>query len=317
MATIWETNLILQYFSIAVAGVVCVIGLMINSFIVGVNIVDWLQRRSISATDKILTTLGTSRIVLQIASFSYGIMTTFFKGYLNASPIRYAVDVAEVFSTQFNFCLTTLLSVVFCLKVSNFHTDFLRKIKRFILQRVIHFIIISLLFSICYASIQTWEDDFVTFIYAPCNTTTGGTDGFTVNVAFLLIFVLGNTLPFLVYCFASLFLVVSLCHHIYKIRANGNLTIQMDTYYTVIKFMAISFLYYTVHSVAVQVIIYYYYFHQVDSLLLYAIVDAIPVLQSIYLIWAKAKLRNRINKVLQRMARCLHNRKGSKPKFKQ
>nr|DBA25485.1 TPA: hypothetical protein GDO54_009865 [Pyxicephalus adspersus] len=290
------------------------IGLMINSFIVAVNVIDWLNGRVISSTDKILTTLGISRIVFQISSFSYGFLTTFFKGYLNSSPIRYVVDVAEVFSTQFSFCLTTLLSIVFCLKVSNFHTNFLQQMKKFILRRVVHFIIMSLLFSIFYASIQTWEDNFVTLMHTENNTTTGGSEGFTVNIAFLLIFVIGNTLPFLVYCFAATFLVVSLYHHIYRMKANGNILIQMDTYYTAIKFMALSFLYYIVHSVSTQGIVYYYYFHKLDSLLLYVSVDCIPILQSIYLIWATAKLRNRTNWILQRMAKCLCNRKGPQAK---
>ncbi|XP_068089342.1 taste receptor type 2 member 38-like [Hyperolius riggenbachi] len=256
---------------------------------------DGLKGRAITPTDRILIGLGITRIILQSGSFFYAVLSTFFQDCLDLVPVRYTIDVVVVFSEQLSFWLSTLLSVIFCMKISNFYMGF-SHLKRFMLQKVNHSIFVSVLLSGCYASLQFWKNHFIISTF---NATAGETDAYKVNIIFLLIYVFGNAVPFLIFSLASTFLAVSLCHHIRSVKANNNTAVHLGAYYMALKFIAVSFAYYMIHATAAQATIYYYYFHDLGSALIYTVLDSIPILQSVYLIFAMAKLRKSLAKFLQ------------------
>ncbi|XP_063775270.1 taste receptor type 2 member 43-like [Pseudophryne corroboree] len=298
-----EEDYNIQRLSLTVAvGISFLTGLMVNGFIVAVNITDWMKRSPITATDQILTSLGIARMFCLSAS-----LFDFFSQVLLINvPIIFYIIVENIWNIFFytGILLSTLLSVVYCLKISNFHNDFFLRMKIIILQRVAHLIIACFLGSICYNSLFYMPTSFE----FPKNSTNEefkqGNDELR-----LYIFLLGNIVPFLIFFISSFLLIISLCHHMYGMRHDRTVTGHLDTYYKTIRFLTFSSFSYVLFLIAILTLGLYQ--TSIDILGFDFIFNAFPTLNSIYMIYVTIKLRTRFSGIIHHGISCLFNRKHS------
>ncbi|XP_069830358.1 putative taste receptor type 2 member 33 [Dendropsophus ebraccatus] len=275
---------------------ICAIGVFIHSFVAIVNITDWLKGAVLSSTDHILTVLGVTRIFFQCSATCYIVLIFFFPRALFKEFLLFAIDLSEVFFTYLSFWLTTLLSVVFCLKICNLKSGLFLFLKSLILPKVLHFIVMSVLVSICYTTVCIWFGNFELPQELEIAKTNNGT--LEANWNYVVIFVFGTFAPSFIYLVAAVLLVVSVCLHMSRMRGHSHSMTHFKTFHTAIQFVTVCSLYYIVHASGIQVAFYCYYFQSMEYLWLYTITDSLPVLHSIYLICKTAKLRSRFSVIV-------------------
>ncbi|KAG9464677.1 hypothetical protein GDO78_019563 [Eleutherodactylus coqui] len=250
-----NTNLLYQLHSALIA---LIAGLVINSFIIGVNVTDWWKGRSVTPVDHIVTSLGIARICAQcvITVFLF-VIKLLSSQDLNVS---FAIGAVYALFIYTNFWLTSLLSIVFCLKISNFHSRLFLYLRGMIVHRTVYFIAGSVLLSVlnCLMPILTAITDW-----------------------------------FRVILFTSLY------HHTRKMKMNENVSINLETYYSAMKFVFFTFIYNTTYFFGHFISIIYYYFYRVNINWHYIVLEFLPALHSSYLIYRTAKLRSQMAKGLQ------------------
>ncbi|KAG9463119.1 hypothetical protein GDO78_022372 [Eleutherodactylus coqui] len=276
-------------------------GLVIHSFIIGVNVTDWWKGRSVTPVDHIVTFLGISRMCGQCTNILYIFIDALLLRSL-VSPITLPVIgfIYDIF-TFTNFWLTSLLSIVFCLKISNFHTRLFLYLRGMIAHRTVYFIGASVLLSAFNCSIF-FSVAFTEMIKrGPYNTTIAN---LTIGCGFIKYvygYTIGAFFPLLFYCLSAIFLFTSLYHHTTKMKMSSNLSINLETYYSVMKFVSFTFIYNTIYIMGHFTCIIYYYFSCIILLWLYIILQILPILHSSYQIYRTAKLRRQMSKGLQRV----------------
>nr|DBA25512.1 TPA: hypothetical protein GDO54_009892 [Pyxicephalus adspersus] len=122
-------------------GILILAGLMIQLFIVAVNITDWMKGKPMTEADKIITSLGVSRIFFHLSCL-LGLFAVF-----SLSHSLYVFLVSNIFiefSAFSGLWLSTLLSVF--KGSSTFHNVFFLRLKAIISRRVTFLIIASVLF---------------------------------------------------------------------------------------------------------------------------------------------------------------------------
>ncbi|KAG9467931.1 hypothetical protein GDO78_014031 [Eleutherodactylus coqui] len=249
----------IQYLCLAFAVIfACILGLLIHSFIIAVNITDWMKGRPITTIDQILLyTLGSQ------------------EWYIN-------------YVTSCSLWLSTLLAVVFCLKISNFHNVLFVRVKTFVLHKVVSHYFLSTLFSILCCN-RVWSKHILNSDL-PFDSLKNASYNNPVSVAQSVYYMLGNILPFLFNCVSAITVLVSLCLNMTRVKSSGTLTTHLDTHCIAIKAIISCFI-----SFSLQVFIYIYTmsrFFLIDALSFYVILHFFPAVHSIYLISITDKLRN-------------------------
>ncbi|KAG9465701.1 hypothetical protein GDO78_017875, partial [Eleutherodactylus coqui] len=299
-----------QYLCLLVLALITFIaGLVIHSFIIGVNVTDWWKGRSVTPVDHIVTSLGISRMGTQCANILYFFMDTFLRSSLHAQLNLFFIGpIFDLFSHT-NIWLTSLLSIVLCLKISNFHTRLFLYLRGVIVHRTVYLIgasillsavnsLITLLLAITEISSSETHNTTMTNLVTDCMYTN------SVYHATIVVF-----FPFLSYCISSVLLFTSLYHHIKKMKMSSNLSINLETYYSVMKLVSFTFLCNTMYIIGHFASPFYYYFHCVILIWLHVVMEFFPVLHSSYLIYRTTKLRSQMSKVLQSVTDFLFQRK--------
>ncbi|XP_069829447.1 taste receptor type 2 member 140-like [Dendropsophus ebraccatus] len=285
------------------AVILSIIGVLINGFIVAVNLIDWLKRKTISHIDQIIIVLGVSRICFHASSFLYTLLDVLFLSQ-NFLIHLYVIKIILTFFNHFSFWVMTLLSVVFCLKISNFHHLFLLRLKIITTQKVAHVIVVLAMFSICYIFLIFLIEHIEFPKDLMRNVTSGGSKIPQGSAMLLFLFLLGNSVPSIVFCTSSALMIVSLSCHIHRMKLNETPTSNLDTYYNVIKFMTLFLTYYVIITVICVMVIYSHFFYSLDIIWVYITVNIFPNLHSTCLVLWTTKLRERFYKIFQ----CLSNR---------
>ncbi|KAG8548276.1 hypothetical protein GDO81_025890, partial [Engystomops pustulosus] len=282
-------------------------GLVIHSFIIGVNVSDWWRGKSVTPVDLIVTSLGIVRMCAQSVNTLYLLVDSVYTGGLD---LLIAINMAYYLFSCANVWLTSLLSIVLCLKISNLHTRPFLYLRRMMLPRTGCLIVASvllsvanLLFPLC-RMINEVEFGRIYNItmyhqFTDCN-----------NSHFLYIYIIGDFFPLLFYSISSVLLFVSLYLHTTRMKMSSNLSINLETYYSAMRFVAFTFLYITFYFCGHYVCFLYYHFYCVDLPWLIVILDIPSVLHSSYLIYTTAKLRSQMSKVLQNVMDFLFQRKN-------
>ncbi|CAN2390228.1 hypothetical protein PRIEUP_LOCUS264 [Pristimantis euphronides] len=245
-------------------------GLLIHSFIIGVNVSDWWKGRSVTAVDHIITSLGMSRMGVQCVTYLFMIRL-----FLSSENLDITYVITSAFYTLFSYAtvwLTSLLSIVFCLKISNFHSRLFLYLRRMIIHRTGHLIAAFLFISAINVLI-------------------------TLSLTFPKVF--------------SAFLFSSLYHHTTQMKRSSNLSISLEKYYSVMRFIAVTSLYNITYFLGYFVSVFYHYLYCVNLPWLHVVLEFLPVLHSSYLIYTTAKLRSQMSKVLQNVSDFLFQRKDT------
>ncbi|KAG9466482.1 hypothetical protein GDO78_016585 [Eleutherodactylus coqui] len=312
MADFTEGHTDIQYLRLLVPALIAFIaGLVIHSFIIGVNVTDWWKGRSVTPVDHIVTSLGISRMGAQCANILYILMYTLLLSSLG-SPITLPI-IGFIYDilTFTNFWLTSLLSVVLCLKISNLHTRLFLYLRGIIVHRTVYFIGATVILSTFNCSIS-FSMAFPDIIKGgPYNTTIQNLSMSCRYMHYVYSYTIGAFFPLLFYCISAIFLFTSLYHHTTKMKISSNLAINLETYYSVMKFVSFTFIYNTIYIMGHFTCIIYYYFSCVILPWLYTILEILPVLHSSYQIYRTAKLRSQISKGLQCVMDFLFQRKDT------
>ncbi|KAG9466556.1 hypothetical protein GDO78_016424 [Eleutherodactylus coqui] len=287
-------------------------GLVIHSFIVGVNVTDWWKRRSVTPVDHIVTSLGISRMCIQCANAVHFFFHPLSWRSQHAS-VTLILGISYDFLIYVSIWLTSLLSIVFCLKISNFHTRLFLYLKGMIVHRMVYFIVASVLLSAM--------NSLITLLLGITKVFNNGTYNKTMsNLTYCTIIdsvypvTIGAIFPLFFYCFSSVLLFTSLYHHITKMKMSSNLSISLETYYSMMKFVAFNSIYNTAYLIYYFFCIFYYYVYCVSLDWFLVILGFLPVLHSSYLIYRTAKLRSRMSKVFQNVTDFIFQRKATETK---
>ncbi|KAG9471422.1 hypothetical protein GDO78_014828 [Eleutherodactylus coqui] len=158
---------------LVLAPIALIVGLVIQSFIIGVNVTDWWKGRSVTPVDHIVTSLGISRMCAQCANTLFFFMDIFSLSSLDSHVTLIIISLVYVLFSHANFWLTSLLSIVFCLKISNFHTRLFLYLRGMIAHRTVYFIGASVFFSTV--------NCLLTFLISITKVSNGATHNTTRN----------------------------------------------------------------------------------------------------------------------------------------
>ncbi|KAM4043898.1 taste receptor type 2 member 2-like [Anomaloglossus baeobatrachus] len=286
-------------------------GLVIHSFIIGVNVNDWWKGRSVTSVDHVITSLAITRMGSQCGYIIFFFIESFLQSSQYLDVILSIFSMSYPFFTYCNIWLTSLLSIVFCLKISTLRTRQFLHLRRMILPRTGHFIVASGLISAVSCLLTLW-------INVPQNNDDGShnttiqnqlyDDG---NFASVYYFNIGAFIPMIFYLISSIFLFASLYHHTVKMKMSSNVSINLETYYSAMKFISITFIYNIIY-------VFGLFAHIVCSVLygagfswLNRIFVFLPSLHSSYLIYRTAKLRSQMSEALQSFIDLLFPRKST------
>ncbi|KAG8544829.1 hypothetical protein GDO81_021775 [Engystomops pustulosus] len=273
---------------------------------------DWMKRKSVPHMDLIITVLGATRICSQFATSVFIFCGVF---YFNPKSLLllYVITRFHSFFNHSSSWLMTLLCVVFCLKISNFHHVFLLRLKMIVSKQVVHLIVASALIAFCNILLLCWFDHIEFPKYMVNNVTADGTGIPQRSIILLVTYLLCNFVPFLLYCTSSVLVIASLCFHVNRMKLNQTATVNLDAYYNVIKFMMLSMAYYILNATSCAAVIYSHQFCSLDIIWVYITLDIFPIFNSIYLILRTNKLRDHFLKIFQHGINCLRNRYTEDP----
>ncbi|KAG9464655.1 hypothetical protein GDO78_019582 [Eleutherodactylus coqui] len=212
-----------QVLSLA-AGLSFLAGFLINVFIVAVNISEWKKGRPVSTSDKVITSLGISRLIFQVSC----LLMLILDGYFNRLSSLFVLLVMLTSDTS-SIWFFTLLSVVFCLKISTLQNAFFLWLKIFVLNRVSHLIMASLMVSVSYALLFSLMTNL-----AIANNSTQETNNNVYMGLHISVLIFPTTGPLLINFMSSVLLIIYLCDHMTRMRSESNRTSHLDTYYKTI-----------------------------------------------------------------------------------
>ncbi|XP_056419467.1 taste receptor type 2 member 16-like [Hyla sarda] len=297
------------YLDVLVPLIALIPGLVINSFIIDINVTDWLNGRSVTPVDHIITSVGISQMCAQCTITLSLTVSTIFQNNLHVNVTVFIMEALYSFFTYTNIWLTSLLSIVFCLKISNLRTRPFLYLRSMIDQRTVHFIVGSVLLS----SLNC----LLPLLPAIIHVTKGGTHNTTMEILLieckfgnsLYSHIISSIIPLLFSSISSVLLFTSLYRHITKMKMSGNLSINLETYYSAMTCVSITFIYNVIYFTGhmVSVFMYYLYCEYVEWF--FIVLGFLPVLHSSYLIYRTAKLRSHMSKVLQNVIDIFFQRK--------
>lgn len=291
------------WFSVVTNGILILVGLTLQLFIVVSNVIDWLKGSSVTAADQIITSIGIARFFYL---FTMPIHYFSFNCYADKYKICFIFSLFIGITSGFSsIWLSALLSIFFCFKISNFHSAFYLHLKTIIFQKVVLLIIASVLLGFGYTLmylliIQTLfkNSSYSDFL----NDLINDQIIFSLNC-------LWNIFPLLLFFVSSFFLVISLGFHMTQMKGNRNAMNNTDAYRKVIMFTALSFLTCALCSIVnlterygmelfgfVWMCVFYYIF---------------PILHSVFLIFVTSKLRNQFLRTVCCGTNCLFRRNAS------
>ncbi|KAG9468567.1 hypothetical protein GDO78_022471 [Eleutherodactylus coqui] len=269
-------------------------GFLINVFIVAVNISEWKKGRMISTADKVITTLGISRMVFQVSCLLNIIWDIYIyrRSFLSFVSLMF-LELSSVYSSNW---LSTLLSVIFCLKISTLHNAFFLRLKILVLNRVLPLIVASVVVSISFALVCCLIATIKIHNNLTRETYLNALIGW--NISTLIFWCTG---PFLIYLISSVLLIIHLYHHMSRLRSGSNKTNHLDIYHKTIKFTGFSLFCSTVFIIIDQTFPFCYYaFGFMGSYFLWQL---FPTLHSIYLIYVTTKLRIQVSNMVHMLRR--------------
>ncbi|XP_053227818.1 taste receptor type 2 member 8-like [Podarcis raffonei] len=123
---------LLELFSFVLLIIVTFTGMVGNGFIAIVNFIDWFRSRKLSPADMILSCLGLFRFAFLAIVIQTAILILFFKDTFQKRDVFIAFDASWLFVNTADLWFATWLSVLYCVKITNFsHPLFLQMKRRF------------------------------------------------------------------------------------------------------------------------------------------------------------------------------------------
>ncbi|XP_044535632.1 taste receptor type 2 member 3-like [Gracilinanus agilis] len=130
-----------------VTSIMFFLGAWINGFIVLLHCITWVRNRKISFSDFIILNLALSRIILQGLPMVGVVFMVFYPHLFHVGFYVKFLDIFWWFTNNLSICLTTCLSVLYCLKIANFSNQAFLWLKRRVSHVVVWILVGSVLYS--------------------------------------------------------------------------------------------------------------------------------------------------------------------------
>ncbi|XP_075197752.1 taste receptor type 2 member 40-like [Anomaloglossus baeobatrachus] len=219
-------GLVLQYIFLSVLYIECIVGIIMNFFIVAVNFMRWKTMRSFHIGDKILSSLATSRFLFIFNVFvSYHPPLERFWANRNLQAMS-TMAVVTAFLHSTNLWFATVLCVFYCVKITNYNWKFFIFLKDKMSTFFPRFLLVSLLISLSFSLPFGWCV-FKPQIQNATNLTMENMTLSKVGVhenhhTMFLLFLAGSCPPFLIFLVANFLLLHSLWMHTRRMRNSGS-----------------------------------------------------------------------------------------------
>ncbi|XP_040211791.1 taste receptor type 2 member 123-like [Rana temporaria] len=145
-----------------VVGLICaivelVLGVLLNIYIIGVNVADRRRGRPLSLCDKILVLMAANNICLQSDMNICTFLFVIFPEMLQYHNVYSLISVFLIFQFYFSFWITATLCVYYCLRIVNFKLSFFIYLKTNITDVVTRFLVGSAVGSFAISLASIWE----------------------------------------------------------------------------------------------------------------------------------------------------------------
>ncbi|XP_056419464.1 taste receptor type 2 member 43-like [Hyla sarda] len=272
-----------------------ILGLITHVYIIAVYVMDWRKGRIMSTSDQVIISIMISRMISQ-SLLQLRLFREFF--CTMCSPVYdFIIQITSISSMYSSFWLSTLLGVVFYLKISNIHSVFFLQMRRLFSKRILYFIMASLLFFFG----QTSLTYLIINIRIVFSNSTNDNVHEKIYVKHAVYF--GNMFVLLFIRFlSSLFLITSLYLHIRHMRCNKNVTNSLDPYYRIIKYIAGSFFTFVLFCIISLVAERFY---DIFGFVMHSFPrTTFEALQSMLLIYVTPKLKNPLSRIPKSLSNC-------------
>nr|ALG92595.1 taste receptor type 2 member 3 [Nannospalax galili] len=244
---------ILNLTLITIVSVGFIIGILGNTFMALVNIMDWVKRRKISSVDLILTALSVSRIAFLCLFTSSLLLSLLYPGSITREKIVRMVSMFFLVTNHFSIWLATCLSIFYFFKIANFSNSLFLYLK----WRVEKVVSVTLLMSLLLLFIN------IVIIYTQMDAWV---HGFKANISYSLIssnfakfsnsLLFTNTMftfiPFTMSLMTFLLLIFSLLKHLKNMhcKSKGSRDVSTAAHIKALQTVVAFLLLYTLFSLA-------------------------------------------------------------------
>nr|AYK27164.1 taste receptor type 2 member 16a [Myotis davidii] len=211
-----------------------------SSIIVAVLSREWVQVKRLSPVDMILISLGVCRFFLQWSSALHN-----FCSYFDPDADLWYIGIIWEFTNTLTFWLTSLLAVIYCVKVSSFTYAIFLWLKWRILRLVPQLLLGSLMISCVTIIVSALRDVFfksqlISMMQLPGNNTENETLRTFMEKNYIYQLLAMFLIPFLLFLTSTILLIASLCQHLRQIRHHntGPSNSSMKAHATALRFLA-------------------------------------------------------------------------------
>ncbi|XP_042312876.1 taste receptor type 2 member 9-like [Sceloporus undulatus] len=214
----------LGLFCLIVVTVMIAVGLIGNGFITIANCYDWRRRKTLSSSDMIALVLSLSRFLF--LGITLSMYCLFFLDTGNQKCLPTIMIYFWAFSNAASLWIATVLVVFYCMKIVHFTQPFLVKMKLRISRMVLQILLGSLMISLFVALPIFWFEhcnNFSNGTKIPLVSSNGTRQVRNFHIKFgiaAVLYFVGTLLPAIIYLISSVFLIVSLVHHVKKMQRN-------------------------------------------------------------------------------------------------
>ncbi|CAH6787404.1 taste receptor type 2 member 1 [Phodopus roborovskii] len=264
-------------------------GVLANGLIVVVNAIDLITRRKMAPLDLLLSCLATSRIILQLCVFliQLGIFC-FVKYSLFTDNIIFAFFINEL-----SLWFATWLSVFYCAKIATISHPLFLWLKMRISRLVPWLILGSVLHATTIAVIHGRETSTIPKQVFTHLFSENSTQVIQIHAMPLSVFILGVTLPSLIFIVAVLLLIFSLCNHCRQMRTMAG-TRESSRYghiSAMLSILSFFILYFSHYMVAIVISTQVFQLGSMSFLFCTLVIGIYPSLHSVILILGNPKLK--------------------------
>ncbi|KAG8541045.1 hypothetical protein GDO81_028868 [Engystomops pustulosus] len=262
-------------------------GIIINAFIFITTCMTWKEHRQLPSSDQILLCLALSRLSLLVIVSVFNSVLTFLPHlYFQANVMVLGI---RLFFSYSSIWFGTLLSVFYCMKITNYNNTFFIYVKTRISKLVPWFIVGSLLASLS-SSLPIYWCIFTSDNLDLSNVTLRAAIKVPNYSNLFLIYNFGSSPPLVLCCFSVVLLFRYLWKHTRTMQES--VSPNLESHFRVLRSMACFFFLYISYYIIVNLTTTGLMRHDGPWIILcHIFTSATPVLHSAVLIFSISKLR--------------------------
>ncbi|XP_033029717.1 taste receptor type 2 member 8-like [Lacerta agilis] len=194
------------------------VGMVGNGFIAIINFIDWFSSRKLSPADMILSCLSLFRFAFHAIGIQAAILLHFFIDTFQTRNVYIAYSASWTFVNTANLWFAALLSILYCVKIANFSQPLFLQMKRRFPGLVPWLLLGTVFFSAITATIETiMGSRLMSECKAIESLLSNNTDSGIKTSDFckysILLYVVPEFFPFIIFFFSSILLLTSLWRH--------------------------------------------------------------------------------------------------------